>query len=158
MRRLGHGLDAERLLAQRVHAEIIVGRAGGQYQLVVFYGLVAGGHLPGPDVYVLDMAHVIAHVAVSLELAPEREADVGAGQSRRRYLIEQRRKTVEIIPVHQAYLVLGGIQLLAQSQSREPASDYHDPLHNLCYFLPLKRKSMLLCFAICSGRRKQKKV
>lgn len=72
---------------------------------------------------------MVAHAFLFMKLAAEREAYVGGGERRRRHLIEERWKAMEVIAVNYPYSVFILVDMLAEVKSGETASDDDDIFH-----------------------------
>ncbi len=82
----------------------------------------------GLDVDRGDPSHPECDVALAAEDAADRVGDVVAAESRRRNLIQQRLKGVEVVRIDGGDIDIGFTEALRDSQPAETGADHHHPM------------------------------
>ncbi len=96
-------LQAGRVGRPIVAAEIAVGGAGGEHQIVVADALAGHQHFAPRRIHAGHFAEQHAHVELLAEQAAHRRGDVARGEPRGRHLIEQRLEQVVVVAVDQRH-------------------------------------------------------
>jgi hypothetical protein len=126
LERVLDGLQAGRVRAPLVVAEVAVSRAGREDQPVVGERLaVFQHHLAHRDVDALRLAVQHGHVLLAGERAADRLGDRRRGQSRGRHLVEQRLEQVVVGAVDQRHVHRRRGQRAGRPQAAEAAAEHH---------------------------------
>ena len=121
------------MFPQACVAEEVIGRSGGNDELVERHGLELGDYTPTGEVDRLHAAIVIFHSLYALlaHFAPEGKRDRGRFEAGRRHLIEQRREAVVVIAVNDNNFKPFTVDMLDEIQSGESSAYNNDTFHIL---------------------------